>query len=62
MKPSSAIAIRAFVIGAIVAGGVYWFFPGLHWGVYVGLFFLSSAAAYRPLLADAANKKTVDRP
>lgn len=60
MKPSSQVALQALIFGAVIAGGLWWFLPPLHWAVYAVVAAVVAGFAYSSGLQDEANRKAID--
>lgn len=61
LKPSERVALRCSILAAIVAGGVWWFFPGMHWGGALAIWCLAAAGFYRADLEMSAQARIIDR-
>ncbi|WP_325950176.1 hypothetical protein [Pseudomonas putida] len=61
MKPSDKVLLSVFVTAAIATGLLYWWIPDMHYGVYIGFWFVVAAAGYGPALREAADKKALDK-
>ena len=57
MKTTDKIMIFVLLVSAALTGGVYWWIPDMHWGVYLGIWFVLSAAGYSQCVKDAAHHK-----
>lgn len=57
MKTTDKIMIQALVISAALTGGLYWWISDMHWGVYLGAWFVLSAAGYGEMVKRAAHEK-----
>lgn len=57
MKTTDKVMIQAVAMSAALVGGLYWWNPDMHWGVYFGAWFLLSAGGYSELLKQTAHEK-----
>ncbi|UXF57497.1 hypothetical protein YPCBV1_00044 [Chromohalobacter phage YPCBV-1] len=57
MKTTDKIMIAAIVVSALLTGGVYWWIPDMHWGAYLGIWFVLAGLGYNQWVKDAAHEK-----
>ncbi|CAA0129363.1 Uncharacterised protein [Starkeya nomas] len=60
MKPSDKNALWGFTVGAAITGGLWWFLPFFHWGVYVVVWLMVSGWAIMAGAALGAAERTMD--
>lgn len=60
-KPSERIVLESMIVGAVVGGGIWWLWPGAHWGLYAVIGFIVFAMYWDQALKSAADKAIVDR-
>jgi len=61
MKATDKIMIQVLIISAILTGGLYWWISDMHWGVYLGAWFVFSALGYSEWVKHAANEKQANQ-
>jgi membrane protein implicated in regulation of membrane protease activity len=61
MKTTDKIMIQVLIISALLTGGLYWWIPDMHWGVYLGAWFVLSALGYQEWTKHAANEKQANQ-
>ncbi|MBY0558772.1 hypothetical protein [Hyphomicrobium sp.] len=61
MPKSTQLVIVAALMSGIFVGVIWYFLPGIHWGVYLVVCLLLAGATQSRMLHDEANRKIVDR-
>lgn len=60
MKATDKIMLTALLVSAVLTGAIYWWIPDMHWGAYLGVWFVLSAAGYSQFLKTAAQEAQVN--
>lgn len=61
MKTTDKIMIQVLIISAVLTGALYWWIPDMHWGVYLGAWFILSALGYNEWVKNAAHEKQANQ-
>nr|WP_321266788.1 hypothetical protein [Alcaligenes faecalis] len=61
MKTTDKIMLSGVAAGAIVAGGLYYLDPGLHWGWYAGVGFVFAAGWHSQGVKHVAAERLANR-
>lgn len=61
MKPTEKILYASTAAGIAAAGALYYFFPDLHWGWYLGLGVFVAAVINQDTVKQIAAERIVDR-
>lgn len=61
MKTTDKIVLGTSAVGVVATAALYWWIPDMHWGVYVGAWFLVSGAGYGVITQQIANERLANR-
>ncbi|MAZ33379.1 MAG: hypothetical protein CMO06_09570 [Thalassospira sp.] len=61
MKTTDKLMLWALGTSAILTGLIYWWIPDMHWGVYLGIWFVISAGGYQALVKQKAEENQANQ-